>query len=46
MIGAIRAGHLALCNAAGVEVSDVKKAIHVRCCRYYMDAVKAHQVGM
>ncbi|MBP1910603.1 ASKHA domain-containing protein [Methanolobus bombayensis] len=45
-IGAIRAGHLALCNAAGVEVSDVKKAYMSGAAGTYMDAVKAHQVGM
>ncbi|MDK2824991.1 methylamine methyltransferase corrinoid protein reductive activase [Methanolobus vulcani] len=45
-IGAIRAGHLALCNAAGVEVSDVKKAYMSGAAGTYMDAIKAHQVGM
>lgn len=45
-IGAIRAGHLALCNAAGVEVADVKKAYMSGAAGTYMDAVKAHQVGM
>ncbi|WP_340820763.1 methylamine methyltransferase corrinoid protein reductive activase [Methanolobus sp. WCC4] len=45
-IGAIRAGHLALCNAAGIEVADVKKAYMSGAAGTYMDAVKAHQVGM
>lgn len=45
-IGAIRAGHLALCNAAGIEVSEVKKAYMSGAAGTYMDAVKAHQIGM
>ena len=45
-MGAIRAGHLALCNAAGIEVADVKKAYMSGAAGTYMDAVKAHQVGM
>ena len=45
-MGAIRAGHLALCNAAGVEVADVKKAYMSGAAGTYMDAIKAHQVGM
>jgi len=45
-IGAIRAGHLALCNAAGIEVADVKKAYMSGAAGTYMDAVKAHQIGM
>ncbi len=45
-MGAIRAGHLALCNAAGIEVSDVKRAYMSGAAGTYMDAVKAHKVGM
>ncbi|WP_094227676.1 methylamine methyltransferase corrinoid protein reductive activase [Methanolobus psychrotolerans] len=45
-MGAIRAGHLALCNAAGIEVADVKKAYMSGAAGTYMDAMKAHQVGM
>lgn len=45
-IGAIRAGHLALCNAAGIEVSDVKKAYMSGAAGTYMDAHKAYQIGM
>lgn len=45
-IGAIRAGHLALCNAAGIEVADVKKAYMSGAAGTYMDAIKAHQIGM
>ncbi|MDG6243531.1 MAG: ASKHA domain-containing protein [Methanolobus sp.] len=45
-MGAIRSGHLALCNAAGIEVADVKKAYMSGAAGTYMDAVKAHQVGM
>ncbi len=45
-MGAIRAGHLALCNAAGIEVADVKKAYMSGAAGTYMDALKADQVGM
>ncbi|WP_407355830.1 ASKHA domain-containing protein [Methanolobus sp. WCC5] len=45
-MGAIRAGHLALCNAAGIEVADVNRAYMSGAAGTYMDAVKAHQVGM
>ncbi|TGC11427.1 methylamine methyltransferase corrinoid protein reductive activase [Methanolobus halotolerans] len=45
-IGAIRAGHLALCNAAGIEVAEVKKAYMSGAAGTYMDAIKAHQIGM
>ncbi|WP_406670199.1 methylamine methyltransferase corrinoid protein reductive activase [Methanolobus sp. ZRKC4] len=45
-IGAIRAGHLALCNAAGIQMADVKKAYMSGAAGTYMDAVKAHQIGM
>lgn len=45
-IGAIRAGHVTLCNAAGIEMSDVKTAYMSGAAGTYMDAIKAHKVGM
>ncbi len=45
-MGALRAGHLALCKAAGIEVSDIRKAYMSGAAGTYMDAVKAHHVGM
>lgn len=45
-IGALRAGHLALCSAAGINVSDVKISHMSGAAGTYMDAFKAYKVGM
>ena len=45
-IGAIRAGHITLCAAAGIEMADLKIAHMSGAAGTYMDAPKAHQVGM
>jgi len=45
-IGALRAGHITLCVAAGIEMEDLKIAHMSGAAGTYMDAAKAHQVGM
>ena len=45
-IGALRAGHITLCVAAGIEMEDLKIAHMSGAAGTYMDAEKAHQVGM
>ncbi|WP_406660315.1 methylamine methyltransferase corrinoid protein reductive activase [Methanolobus sp. ZRKC3] len=45
-IGAIRAGHVTLCNAAGIGTEDVKIAYMSGAAGTYMDARKAHKIGM
>lgn len=45
-IGALRAGHITLCAAAGIEMEDLKIAHMSGAAGTYMDAAKAHQVGM
>ncbi|AEH61791.1 4Fe-4S ferredoxin iron-sulfur binding domain protein [Methanosalsum zhilinae DSM 4017] len=45
-IGAIRAGHITLCNVAGIEMQDIKTAYMSGAAGTYMDAVKAHRIGM
>ncbi len=45
-IGALRAGHITLCVAAGIEMEDLKTAHMSGAAGTYMDAEKAHQVGM
>ena len=45
-IGAIRAGHITLCAAAGIEMADLKVAHMSGAAGTYMDAAKAHKVGM
>lgn len=45
-IGAIRAGHITLCAAAGINMEDLKIAHMAGAAGTYMDAAKAHQVGM
>ncbi len=45
-IGAIRAGHVTLCNAAGINMEDVQVAYMSGAAGTYMDALKAHKVGM
>ena len=45
-IGAIRAGHITLCETAGVNMEDLKIAHMAGAAGTYMDAAKARQVGM
>lgn len=45
-IGAIRAGHITLCNVAGIGMKDVKTAYMSGAAGTYMDAMKAHKIGM
>lgn len=45
-IGAIRAGHVTLCNAAGIAMEDVRIAYMSGAAGTYMDALKAHRIGM
>ncbi|WP_445475748.1 methylamine methyltransferase corrinoid protein reductive activase [Methanococcoides methylutens] len=45
-IGAIRAGHVTLCNAAGISMEDVQVAYMSGAAGTYMDALKAHRIGM
>lgn len=45
-IGAIRAGHITLCAEAGIEMEDLKISHMSGAAGTYMDASKAHQVGM
>jgi methylamine methyltransferase corrinoid protein reductive activase len=45
-IGAIRAGHITLCAAAGIKMEDLKVAHMAGAAGTYMDAAKAHEVGM
>jgi methylamine methyltransferase corrinoid protein reductive activase len=45
-IGALRAGHITLCAAAGIEMEDLHVAIMSGAAGTYMDAAKAHHIGM
>ena len=45
-IGAIRAGHITLCAAAGIEMEELQTAHMSGAAGTYMDAAKAHKVGM
>ncbi len=45
-IGAIRAGHVTLCSAAGIEMTDIDVAYMAGAAGTYMDAVKAQKVGL
>lgn len=45
-IGAIRAGHITLCAAAGVEMEELQTAYMSGAAGTYMDAAKANKVGM
>lgn len=45
-IGAIRAGHVTLCNAANIAMEDVEVAYMSGAAGTYMDAIKAHRIGM
>ncbi len=45
-IGAIRAGHITLCSAAGIDMEELQIAHMSGAAGTYMDAAKAHKVGM
>ncbi len=45
-IGAIRAGHITLCAAAGIDIEELQTAHMSGAAGTYMDAAKAHKVGM
>ena len=45
-IGAIRAGHITLCSAAGIQMEDIETAYMAGAAGTYMDAVKAQKIGL
>lgn len=45
-IGAIRAGHITLCAAAGIKLTDIDTAYMAGAAGTYMDAVKAQKIGL
>jgi len=45
-IGAVRAGHVALCQAAGIYMSQIETAYMSGASGTYVDALKAQQIGM
>jgi methylamine methyltransferase corrinoid protein reductive activase len=45
-IGAVRAGHFALCREAGVDLEDIETAYMCGASGTYVDALKAHKIGM
>ena len=45
-IGALRAGHITLCHAAGIQMADIQISHMSGAAGTYMDAVKAQQIGM
>ncbi|MDY0129939.1 MAG: methylamine methyltransferase corrinoid protein reductive activase, partial [Methanosarcina vacuolata] len=45
-IGAIRAGHITLCASAGIDMEELQTAHMSGAAGTYMDAAKAHKVGM
>ncbi|MDK2891806.1 methylamine methyltransferase corrinoid protein reductive activase [Methanohalophilus sp.] len=45
-IGALRAGHIALCNAAGIGMDEIETVYMSGAAGTYMDAAKAHSIGM
>lgn len=45
-IGAVRAGHVTLCQAAGIEMSQIETAYMSGASGTYVDALKAQQIGM
>lgn len=45
-IGAIRAGHITLCAAAGIQLEDIDAAYMAGAAGTYMDAVKAQKIGL
>ena len=45
-IGAIRAGHITLCSAAGIQMEDIDTAYMAGAAGTYMDAAKAQKIGL
>ncbi|MDY0267134.1 MAG: methylamine methyltransferase corrinoid protein reductive activase [Methanimicrococcus sp.] len=45
-IGALRAGHITLCNAAGIQMADIQISHMSGAAGTYMDAAKAQKIGM
>ncbi|MFP4655621.1 MAG: methylamine methyltransferase corrinoid protein reductive activase [Methanohalobium sp.] len=45
-LGALRAGHITLCNTAGIEMEDVTRAYMSGASGTYVDALKAYRLGM
>lgn len=45
-IGAIRAGHITLCSAAGIQMKDINVAYMAGAAGTYMDAAKAQKIGL
>jgi methylamine methyltransferase corrinoid protein reductive activase len=46
IIGAVRAGHVTLCQAAGIDMSQIETAYMSGASGTYVDALKAQQIGM
>ena len=45
-IGAIRAGHISLCQEAGIRLEDIETAYMCGASGTYVDALKAQKIGM
>ncbi|MBC8440049.1 MAG: methylamine methyltransferase corrinoid protein reductive activase [Deltaproteobacteria bacterium] len=45
-IGAIRAGHISLCQEAGINLDDIETAYMCGASGTYVDALKAQKIGM
>jgi methylamine methyltransferase corrinoid protein reductive activase len=45
-IGAVRAGHISLCQEAGIRLEDVETAYMSGASGTYVDALKAQEIGM
>ncbi|GAB4278998.1 MAG: methylamine methyltransferase corrinoid protein reductive activase [Deferrisomatales bacterium] len=45
-IGSVRAGHVTLCQAAGIELDDIRTAYMSGASGTYVDALKAQDIGM
>jgi methylamine methyltransferase corrinoid protein reductive activase len=45
-IGSVRAGHITLCQEAGIQVEDIETAYMSGASGTYVDALKAQEIGM
>lgn len=45
-IGAVRAGHISLCQEAGIKLEDIETAYMSGASGTYVDALKAQEIGM
>jgi len=45
-IGAVRAGHITLCQEAGIQIEDIETAYMSGASGTYVDALKAQDIGM